>query len=179
MDPFIAQVMAFGFNFPPRGWAFCDGQLLPIAQNTALFSLLGTVYGGNGQTTFALPDLRGRVVVHPGAGPGLTNIVQGERSGVENVTLTALQLPAHNHGIAAVNVTAAIGVNADAGGAFGNFLTRNATNTDGAQQNATATLAIPQHSTLPAGNNQPVGIRNPYVGIYVSIALYGIFPSRS
>ncbi len=171
--------MAFGFNFPPKGWAFCDGQILPIAQNTALFSLLGTTFGGNGQTTFALPDLRGRTVVHPGSGPGLTNVVWGERSGVENITLLSSQLPAHTHGIAPLNTSLAIGVNADAGGAFGNFLTRNATNTDGAQQNANTTLAIPAHSTLPAGNSQPFGSRNPYVGIYVSIALYGIFPPRN
>src|SRR3954470_22596670 len=99
MDPFIGQIILFAGNFAPKGWAFCSGQLLSIAQNSALFSLLGTTYGGNGQTTFALPDLRSRVPIHAGQGPGLTNYVQGEQTGVENVTLTTPQLPAHTHAV--------------------------------------------------------------------------------
>jgi microcystin-dependent protein len=93
-DPFLGELKLVPYNFAPRGWAFCQGQILPIAQNTALFALLGTMYGGNGQTTFALPDLRGRVVVHPGQGPGLSNYDQGEVAGVEAVTLTNSQIPA-------------------------------------------------------------------------------------
>ena len=96
-DPFIGQIMCAGFNFAPRGWAELNGQLLPIAQNTALFALLGTQYGGNGQTTFALPDMRGRVLMHAGQGPGLTLRDQGESAGTEQVTLNSAQLPAHNH----------------------------------------------------------------------------------
>src|SRR3712207_3315813 len=98
-EPFIGEIRMVGFNFAPRGWATCDGQLLSIAQNTALFSLLGTTYGGNGQTTFALPDLRGRAALHQGQGPGLTNRVIGEASGTETVTLTTNQMPSHSHGV--------------------------------------------------------------------------------
>ena len=96
-SPFIGQITLFAGNFAPRGWAFCNGQLLSIAQNTALFSILGTTYGGNGQTTFALPDLRGRVPVHAGQGPGLSNYDLGQQGGAESVTLTTAQMPAHTH----------------------------------------------------------------------------------
>ena len=98
-EPFIAEIIMFGGNFAPRGWAFCDGALLPISQNTALFSLLGTTYGGDGRTTFGLPDLRGRVAIHPGTGPGLSTVRLGEKGGVENVVLTTAQMPAHGHQI--------------------------------------------------------------------------------
>src|SRR5919109_3928213 len=98
-DPYVAEIRIFPFNFAPRGWAFCNGQLLPISQNTALFSLLGTTYGGNGQTTFALPDLRGRVPISSSQGPGLSNYDLGEIGGFESVTLTTNQLPAHTHGL--------------------------------------------------------------------------------
>ena len=97
MDPFLGQLMLVPYNFAPRGWAFCNGQIMSIAQNTALFSLLGTTYGGNGQTTFALPDLRGRVAVSAGQGPGLQNYSLGEIAGSENVTLISSQMPAHTH----------------------------------------------------------------------------------
>ena len=96
-DPFIAEIIMFGGNFAPRGWAFCDGQLLSISSNSALFSILGTTYGGDGRTTFGLPDLRGRVAMHPGSGPGLTQRRLGEKSGMETVTLTTNQIPSHNH----------------------------------------------------------------------------------
>ncbi len=99
IEPFIAEIIMFGGNFAPRGWAFCDGQLLPIAQNQALFSILGTTYGGDGRTTFALPDLRGRTAIHPGTGPGLSNRRLGERGGSETNTLTLPQLPNHTHTI--------------------------------------------------------------------------------
>ncbi len=96
-DPFIGQIQTFGFNFAPRGWARCDGQLLPISSNSALFSLLGTTYGGDGRTTFGLPDLRGRAALHQGQGPGLSNRNLGQRAGAENTTLTVNQMPSHNH----------------------------------------------------------------------------------
>src|SRR4029077_9523368 len=100
MDPFLGEIRMFGGNFAPQGWATCDGQILPISQNTALFALLGTTYGGNGQTTFALPDLRGRVPVHVGQGPGLANRDQGEVAGEETHVLTTAEIPAHAHDIA-------------------------------------------------------------------------------
>src|SRR4051794_19892483 len=96
-DPFVAEIRIFPFNFPPTGWAFCDGQLMPISQNTALFSLLGTTYGGDGKSTFALPDLQGSVPVHQGQGPGLSLMDLGERAGVESVTLTPTEIPLHTH----------------------------------------------------------------------------------
>src|SRR5688572_6320685 len=96
-EPFLGEIRMVGFNFAPQGWAFCQGQLMSIAQNSALFSLLGTTFGGDGQTTFALPDYRGRSSVGMGSGPGLTNIVQGEKSGTENVTILSTQMPVHTH----------------------------------------------------------------------------------
>lgn len=96
-DPFVAEIRLGGFNFAPKGWAFCDGRLLPISQNTALFSLLGTAYGGDGKSSFALPDLQGRMPMHPGQGPGLSPRDLGESGGVETVTLQASEIPAHNH----------------------------------------------------------------------------------
>ena len=98
-DPFIGEISLFASNFAPRGWALCDGQLLPISTNTALFALLGTTYGGDGRTTFGLPDLRGRLPVHAGTGPGLTQRRLGERSGVEQVTLSTTELPSHGHAV--------------------------------------------------------------------------------
>ncbi len=103
MDPFIGAIVMFGGNFAPRGWATCDGQLLPISSNSALFSILGTTYGGDGRTTFALPDLRGRVSMHPGSGPGLTPRKLGQKVGSETETLTVNEIPAHNHGVQATN----------------------------------------------------------------------------
>ena len=103
MEPFLGQIQPFGFNFAPRGWAQCDGQILPISQNTALFSLLGTTFGGDGRTTFALPDLRSRSIVHIGTGAGLDNIKWGERGGATTHTLTLAQMPSHNHNVS-VNV---------------------------------------------------------------------------
>lgn len=179
MEPFLAQIMFFGGNFAPRGWAFCNGQLLAISTNTALFSLLGTTYGGNGQTTFGLPDLRGRSIVHPGQGAGLANVVQGQMGGQETHTLTVNEMPVHAHVINAINANATFGGNAESGGSAGNFFSQNATNTDGADHPINGTVAIPQQSTQPSGGSQPFSLRSPYLGIYAIIALEGIFPSRS
>jgi len=166
MEPFIGQIQAFGFNFAPRGWAMCEGQLLPISQNTALFSLLGTTFGGDGRTTFALPDLRGRSIVGIGNGPGLSTISWGERGGAENHTLSVAQMPSHTHNI---------GVNAAAGEEANPTGKHIAGITDGFAENATGNLAAP----TSAGGNQSFGIRSPFLGINVCIALQGIFPSRS
>jgi microcystin-dependent protein len=181
MEGTIAEIRMFAGTFAPRSWAFCAGQILSIAQNTALFSILGTTYGGNGQTTFALPDLRGRTPVGAGQGPGLSNISLGQVSGSETVTLLTTQMPAHTHTLTG-NVT--MQVNNDTAG-----LTDDATNRRfGAIGNvftsATTDLVnmAPLNSTLAigiAGNSQPVPIRNPYLGMNYIICLEGIFPSRN
>lgn len=191
-EPFIGQIQAFGFNFPPRGWAFCDGQIMSIAQNTALFSLLGTTYGGNGQTTFALPDLRGRSIVHPGQGPGLSFISQGEVAGVENVSILISNLPAHAHALVngQANVSTKIVATNNANGSntsdngsngfgdSGNMPEIYRESPTGTNTVGGVTSAISGTTSL-VGNNIPIGIRNPYLGIYMSIALEGIFPSRN
>ncbi|MBX2827116.1 MAG: tail fiber protein [Flavobacteriaceae bacterium] len=166
MEPFIGQIQAFGFNFPPRDWAHCDGQLLSIASFSALFSLLGTTYGGDGRTTFGLPDLRGRSIVHVGSGPGLSPISWGQRGGAENHTITVAQMPAHTHNI---GVQTADGEESNPSGKH------IAMQTDAFSEDANANLAPP----ASMGGNQSFNIRNPYVGIYYSIALSGLFPSRS
>ena len=169
MEPFIGQIQPFGFNFAPRGWAKCDGQLLSISSNTALFSLLGTTYGGDGRTTFGLPDLRGRSIVHAGNGPGLTNITQGQKSGAEQVTLSTNNMPSHNHTVAVSNED---GEEADP---TNRVIAANAAsfNDDGSG----ATLKTSSVSTV--GGSQAFGIRSPYIGINVCIALQGIYPSRN
>src|SRR3984893_6033075 len=106
-DPFVAEIRIFPFNFPPKGWAFCDGQILPLSQNTALFSLLGTTYGGDGKSNFALPNLQGSAPMHPGQGPGLSLHDLGESSGSDTVTLLESEMPAHNHGVTAATASAA------------------------------------------------------------------------
>ena len=166
--PFLGEIRIFPYNFAPRGWAFCGGQNLPIAQNTALFSLLGTTYGGNGQTTFALPDLRSRVPLHSGQGPGLSSYTLGEVTGTESVTLTVNQMPTHNHLAASTQATAGATRPQNnfpsGGGAY-------ATATDNTTMN-------PGH-ILNAGGNQPVGIVQPILALNFCIALEGIFPSRN
>ena len=171
-DPFLGQIMCAGFTFAPRGWAEMNGQLLSISGNMALFALLGTTYGGDGVTTFALPDMRGRVLIHAGQGPGLTNRDQGESAGSEQVTLNNGQLPAHNHTVTpqgspsdATLVSPANGVPAT---------------------KARTTLYAPGPGTVPmspvltspAGSNAPVPVMQPYVTLKCFMALSGVFPSR-
>jgi microcystin-dependent protein len=168
-EPFLGMIIIVPYNFAPRGWAFCNGQILPIAQNTALFSLLGTTYGGNGQTTFALPDLRGRFPNSSGQGPGLSNYDLGQVSGTESVTLTVNQLPGHTHPFAPpcssqpASSSKPSGLVPSAGGTYNNA-------PDG---------ALGAGTTGPAGGSQPTGIMNPYLTLNFCIALEGIFPSRN
>lgn len=172
-EPFIGQMMIVGFNFAPKGWALCDGQLLPIAQNTALFSLLGTTYGGDGRTTFALPDMRGRSPIEPGRGPGLSIYTWGEEGGTEDVTLTLSQLPVHNHQMSAYN---------QVGNAFS---PSNATWAEDAA--ATAITYSTEDPNVPmsmsaignTGGSQPHTNIQPYLAMYFCIALVGLYPSRS
>jgi microcystin-dependent protein len=165
----------FAGNFAPRGWAFCAGQILSIAQNTALFSILGTTFGGNGQTTFALPDLRGRSAVGVGQGPGLSNIQLGEMAGTETVTLTIANMPSHNHLINCDNT----GQSSTAPSGLIPGLSDDRTTSlpiySGNAANATMNPAMVGSS----GNGLPFNVRDPYLGINFIIALEGIFPSRN
>ena len=167
-EPFLGEIRIFSFNFPPKGWAFCNGQLLPINQNQALFALLGTNYGGNGQTTFALPDLRGRGPTHFGQGPGRSSRVLGERSGEENHTLTSAEMPAHSH---VVNVVNSPGTQTTPAG---NYF---AANRGGYAESGN----VPMHSgaVANAGGSQPHSNLAPYLTLSFCIALAGIFPSTS
>jgi microcystin-dependent protein len=172
-EPYLGSIVLFAGNFAPRGYAFCAGQIMSIAQNTALFSLLGTTFGGDGQTTFALPDLRGRAPIGTGSGPGLTPIVEGEQSGVENVSVLQSNMPPHNHtigvdGNTVDSFTPAAHIPGSSG--FGN-----ANLYSGAAPNATFNPA----AVSMAGGGQPMSIRNPYLGLNFIIALEGIYPSRN
>ena len=173
VEPYIGEIMLFAGNFAPQGWAFCDGQLLPIAPNTALFSLLGTYYGGDGQTTFALPDLRGRVPMHTGSGPGpgLSPRSLGETGGSEAVTLAAGQMPAHTHSL---QVDSANGTTASPGGAL---LARDPAGTPAYGVNATGALSA--QAIASAGGNQPHQNMPPFLAINYCIALQGAYPPRS
>lgn len=169
-EPFLGMIIIVPYNFAPRGWAFCSGQILPISQNTALFSLIGTTFGGNGQTTFALPDLRGRWPNSSGQGPGLSNYDLGQVGGSESTTLTVNNLAAHNHTVAAS------ALDADSGKPAGRFLgvssaTNFLSNSDGTLMNA---IMIGN-----TGGNQPFSILQPYLTLNYCIALEGIFPSRN
>jgi microcystin-dependent protein len=170
-DPFVAEIRIFPFNFAPKGWAWCDGQLLPLSQNTALFSLLGTTYGGNGKSNFALPDLQGRAPMHPGQGPGLSLHDLGETGGSETVTLLESEIPAHSHSL----LTAADDP-AESNIATNNALSRSKNgNIYGAV--ASLTQMAPQ-ALAPAGGDQPHNNMQPYLTFYFIIALQGVFPPR-
>lgn len=166
---YIGELRLFAGNYAPNGWAFCDGQLVQIAENDALFTLIGTTYGGDGQSTFALPDLRGRVPVHHGQGPGLGLYVIGQSAGVESVTLTTTQLPVHTHGVPVSTTTA--GSTSARGGVPA------ALPADVAWDAGPATE--PVAVTTAAGGSQPHENRQPYLGINYIISLYGIYPTQS
>jgi microcystin-dependent protein len=174
MDPFLGEIKMFGGNFAPSGWAFCNGQLLSIAQNTALFSILGTQFGGDGVTTFGLPDLRGRVPVHQGAGPGLSPYVIGQLGGTEQVTLTTGQMPAHSH---LVNADGNAGGKNLPTGNFPGSVSPSATEKMYSPGPASGTMNAGM--IAPAGNSQPVPVIQPYECVSFIIALRGIFPSRN
>lgn len=172
MEPFIGQIMGFGGNFAPRGWAFCDGQLLPISSNSALFSILGTIYGGDGRTTFALPDLRGRVAIQHGNGPGLQNYPQGSKGGAETHTLTVAEIPSHNHTMNAE------GIAANSNNARNNLLAL-AQQPIFAQPDPQQEFTMANESIGNTGGGNAFNIRDPYLAISWIIALQGTFPSRS
>lgn len=168
-DPFVAEIRIFPFNFAPRGWAWCDGQLLPLSQNTALFSLLGTTYGGNGKSNFALPDLQGRAPMHPGQGPGLSLHDLGETGGSETVTLLESEIPAHSHAFS-MSLRPADNLN-PAGLALGT-----GNNVYAAPANL---VSMSPNALPPAGGDQPHNNLMPYLTFYFCIALQGVFPPRT
>ena len=167
MEPLIGQIQAFGFNFAPRGWAKCEGQLLPINQNETLFSLLGTTYGGDGRTTFGLPDLRGRVPMHHGNGPGLTPRPMGQKSGEERHTLTIDQMPAHNHSLHGIKKAGE-----SAGPEYG------VVRDDYAPSSGTPDVSLGTNTAMPTGGGQSHNNMQPYLVVNYCIALVGLYPSR-
>ena len=166
-QPFIAEIRIVGFNFPPRGWATCDGQLLSISQNTALFSLLGTMYGGNGTTNFALPSLAGRTPLSAGQGPGLSNYSLGEPGGVDTVTLTGATNPVHQHGMQASSILV------DTADPTGNML-----GSGNAMYMPSGTGILDPNSVALVGGSAPHNNRQPYLVINYVIALQGVYPKR-
>jgi len=172
MDPFVAEIRIFPFNFAPRGWAWCDGQILPLSQNTALFSLLGTTYGGDGKSNFALPDLQGRAAMHPGQGPGLSLHDLGEAGGSDTVTLLESEMPSHSHTLMA-------------NGALGNRTTpqgNSIARVSGAAPYVPAaapTASLAPEALPPTGGDQPHNNLQPYLTCYFNIALQGVFPPRT
>jgi microcystin-dependent protein len=178
-SPFLAEITMFAFNFPPKGWAFCDGQLLSISQNTALFSLLGTNYGGDGKSTFGLPDIQGQAVLGQGQSPGTSQYFVGESTGTDTVTLLTTEMPSHNHSFTA---TSTAGTTLSSSGnqlaqAFaggkqasytGNYLNANAAN-----------VTMSPLCTNIAGGSQPHNNMQPYLTLNFCIAMQGVFPPRS
>lgn len=171
MDQFLGQIQTFGFNFPPIGWMHCNGDLLPISGNEALFALIGTIYGGDGQNTFALPDLRGKSMIHQGTGAGLSTFVIGQTSGQENISLLTSNMPAHNHSVT-------VGVNTSNGEEPVPTKVL-AAKSQGFAEDPTGTSVLGGVTESIMGSGSPMYIRNPYVGIYHAIAIEGIFPSRN
>lgn len=174
-DPFVAEIRIFPFNFAPRGWAWCDGQLLPLSQNTALFSLLGTTYGGNGKSNFALPDLQGRAPMHPGQGPGLSLHDLGETGGSETVTLLESEIPSHSHAVMSIPEAGDLQIPtnqvsfARSAGGFAYV--------PGSPTPANV-VAMSPNILAPAGGDQPHNNLQPYLTFYFCIALQGVFPPR-
>lgn len=172
-DPFVAEIRIFGFNFAPTGWATCDGQLLPISQNTALFSLLGTTYGGDGKSTFALPNLQGGAPMHPGQGPGLSLHDLGESGGSDTVTLLVSEMPIHPHTLMATPSPS------ESPDAAGNSIGRGI-GVNPYQTNANANVVgMSPNALAPAGGSLPHNNMMPYLTLTFCIALQGVFPPRT
>jgi microcystin-dependent protein len=170
-QPFLGEIVIVAFNFAPVGWASCNGQLLPISENDALFNLIGTTYGGDGQSTFALPDLRGRVPIHQGQAPATSNYVIGETGGEETVTLSLNQIPAHEHPISGQS---AVGTNSIPAGSV--WASQSRLNV---YSSATPNTPMNSASVSTAGGNQPHDNRSPYLVVNYIISLFGIFPSQN
>jgi microcystin-dependent protein len=174
MDPFVAEIRIFPFNFAPKGWAFCDGQLLPISQNTALFSLLGTTYGGDGKSNFALPDMQGNAPMHPGQGPGLSLHDLGETGGSQTVTLLESEIPAHSH-----SLLTAIQDFADLGAPASNRALSKTGKGSGYKTSPQANAIMAFQAVAPTGGDQPHNNMQPFLTLNFCIALQGVFPPRT
>jgi microcystin-dependent protein len=189
-QPYVGQIILVGFNFAPNGWMFCNGQLLAISNYVALFQLIGTTYGGDGQSTFALPDLRGRIPISMGQGPGLQSYVIGEQGGAEAVTLAASQLPAHTHTVNSSNLTAAMRCTTGSGnqqGPAGNVPATEAAGVTMTYSSAAADMPMNPAAVTPgpavpsgvAGGIQTHNNMQSYLGLNYCISLFGIFPSQT
>lgn len=170
-EPFVAEIRIFAGNFAPRSWAFCDGQLLPVSQNTALFSLIGTTYGGDGRSTTALPNMQGRAAMHPGRGPGLTSRRLGQRGGTQAVTLSEAQMPSHNHSWRAAAEPADLQAPAS-----NRAMTRSSEN---AYTGAANPVKMADQMLISNGGSQPHNNVQPLLAMNFIIALQGLYPSRS
>jgi len=174
MDPFVAEIRIFPFNFAPKGWAFCDGQIMPLSQNTALFSLLGTTYGGDGKSNFALPDMQGNAPMHPGQGPGLSLHDLGETGGSETVSLLESEIPSHPHALMASSTQSS------KPSPGGNALARISSGATPYVAPSGAPLAAFNGAALaPAGGDQPHNNMQPYLTLNFCIALQGVYPPRT
>jgi microcystin-dependent protein len=173
MDPFVAEIRIFPFNFAPKGWAWCNGQLLPLSQNTALFSLLGTTYGGDGKSNFALPDMQGNVPMHPGQGPGLSLHDLGETGGSQTVTLLESEIPSHSHPMQCdiVNATKSLPT--------GNGFAKVSGATPYLPPAGATLVNMSSNAIAPAGGDQPHNNMMPYLTCYFNIALQGVYPPRT
>src|SRR5260370_40254372 len=173
-NPFVAEIRIFPFNFAPKGWAFCDGQLMSISQNTALFSLLGTIYGGDGKSTFALPDMQGNAPMHPGQGPGLSLHDLGEMSGSDTVTLLDSEMPSHSHAVNCGGNFSIGNTNVPAGNII-------AKSSGGSAYTPAQNLAVQlsDQTLTPAGGDQPHNNLMPYLTLNFCIALQGVYPPRT
>jgi microcystin-dependent protein len=171
-QPYVGEIRCFGFNFSPQGWAFCNGQLIAISQNATLFNLIGTIYGGNGTTTFALPDLRSRVPVHQGSFGG-TNYIMGQTGGVENVTLTTQETPAHNHAIVATSNAATLKR------PISNTFYAASSSGNNFYESGTTLTALAGNTVSSAGGGTPHSNIQPYLTLNWCISLFGVYPSQS
>jgi microcystin-dependent protein len=172
MDPFVAEIRIFPFNFAPKGWAFCDGQILPLSQNTALFSLLGTTYGGDGKSNFALPNMQGNAPMHPGQGPGLSLHDLGETGGSDTVSLLESEIPSHSHGFV---TSQADGISRLPGG----NLAANMIGVNGYAAPSGGNVTLSDNALAPAGGDQPHNNMQPYLTLNFCIALQGVYPPRT
>lgn len=199
MEEYLGTIKSFAFNFAPEGWELCNGQLMSISANQALYSLLSTTYGGDGQTTFGLPDLRGRTIVHPGYGPGLDPVTWGQKYGVQKVTLTNATMPYHAHLIVSGNGDQMVSVQTDtkvhvgsgsainetdygtypfgAGGTAQSIYTESPPSTD--RVAGVYSQSIANGTTKSVGNGEQVDIKQPFLGVYMCIAVEGVYPSRN